>query len=444
MKLKIFMMIVILAYSITAQDDGPVRLNLETSINLAVKNNHDYKNALLDLEKANEQVREAYGSALFPSIDGTVNYSRAIKRGEFLIETPFFSGRFPIGSKNTLTAGVSLEQPLFTGAMFLAVDIAETFAEISENAAVYSKEELVLKVKQTYYTKLLAEELVKLSKLQLERAEQNKNNTKSLFDAGLVSEYDMIRSNVQYQSLIPLLSESENQVKLALNNLKLLLGLEAETEIIIDDSLEYRHFELPSFEEGLKQVLFKNKLLKQLELDTELKDLASSYQFTEHLPKLNAFGNWQTQAQEEDIRRFNDWRYVNSLTVGLSLSVPIFRGFTLDSKVEQAEIDLKKSLEEFDKTKKSLRNEYENVVLQIQKTEEQIEAYKAAVSESERGYEIALKRFGTGLGTQIEVTDGLVEVSRANINYLQSVRDYYVYHAQLELLLGKSLNEISY
>lgn len=444
MKLK-SLIILILFFSIYfAQNSGPLRLNLETSINLALKNNHDYKSALLDFQKAEEQVRETYGSSLFPSIEGTVNYSRALKRGEFLIETPIFSGRFPIGSSNTLTAGVNVEQPLFTGAMFLAVTIAETFADISKNAAVYSKEDLVAKVKEAYYTKLLADELVKLSKLQLKRADQNKSDTKAMYDAGLVSEYDMIRANVQYQNLIPALSESENQVKLALNNLKLLLGLNSTEEVVINDSLGYKHLELPDPNNGFRQLYEKNKLLQQLKLDTELKDLTKSYEFTQHLPKLNAFGNWQAQAQEEDVRKFSDWRYVNSITVGLSLSVPIFKGFALDSKVEQAEIELKKSQENFDKTKMAVRNEYENAVLQIQKTEEQIEAYEASVKEAERGYQIAVKRYNSGLGTQLEVTDGLVEFSRARINYLQAIHDYYIYHARLDLLLGKSLNEINY
>jgi outer membrane protein TolC len=417
-------------------------LNLEQAIVTALENNHDLKKAKLDFEKAEQQVREAYGTSLFPAIDGSVQYNRALKRPEFFIETPFFTGRFPSGTKNTLTSVVTAEQPLFTGAMFLAVNIAETFAEISKKTEQFSEADLIKQVKQAYYTCLLSERLIELSELQLERAEENMNEAKSMFDAGLVSEYDYIKAKVQYKNMLPTLTEAQIQKRLALNNLKILLGTELETEVVITDSLVYSKKSLPEYEIGLTNVLQRNKLLNQVELQTELQDLNASYQFTQHLPKLNAFANWQVQAQENDDRAFSDWRYINSVTVGVTLSVPIFRGWELDSKAEQAKIDYKKSLEDFLKTKKAVKNEYENSLLTIQKIEQQVNAYNDAVQEAQRGYEIASKRFETGLGSQIEVTNALVDFSQAKINYLQAVHDYYVEQANLDLLLGKSVDEI--
>jgi outer membrane protein TolC len=441
-RIKGLILFLTIASSLFAQGNTKLVLNLEQAIVTALENNHDLKKAKLDFEKAEQQVREAYGTSLFPAIDGSVQYNRALKRPEFFIETPFFTGRFPSGTKNTLTSVVTAEQPLFTGAMFLAVNIAETFAEISKKTEQFSEADLIKQVKQAYYTCLLSERLIELAELQLERAEENMNEAKSMFDAGLVSEYDYIKAKVQYKNMLPTLTEAQIQKRLALNNLKILLGTELETEVVITDSLVYSKKSLPEYEIGLTNVLQRNKLLNQVELQTELQDLNASYQFTQHLPKLNAFANWQVQAQENDDRAFSDWRYINSVTVGVTLSVPIFRGWELDSKAEQAKIDYKKSLEDFLKTKKAVKNEYENSLLTIQKIEQQVNAYNDAVQEAQRGYEIASKRFETGLGSQIEVTNALVDFSQAKINYLQAVHDYYVEQANLDLLLGKSVDEI--
>ena len=122
--------------------------------------------------------------------------------------------------------------------------------------------------------------------------------------------------------------------------------------------------------------------------------------------------------------------------------MPIFRGWELDSKVEQAEIDHKKAIEDYLKTKKAVKNDYENSVLTIQKIKEQITAYELSVEETERGYDIASKRFGAGLGTQIEVTSALVDFSQAQLNYLEGLYNYYVEHANLDLLLGKTAEDI--
>jgi len=416
-----------------------LKLDMSECIKIALENNHQHKQALLNYEKAEEQVDEAYGASLFPSIDASLTYNRAIERARFIIETPIFSGSFPVGSQNTLTANVNLEQPLFTGAMFLAVDIAKTFAEISKKATDYSESELIMKIKEAYYTYLLAGSLVDLSKMQIKRAEENLKNSKSMLDAGLVAEYDYIRANVQYQNFLPTLTEAVNQSRLSRNNLKLIMGINLDTEVEILDSLSYFNIDKPEFNEGLDKVYAQNDLIKQMELQAELQDLNKSYQFSEHLPKITLNAHFQTQSQEEDSRPVNDWRYFNALSIGMTLKVPIFKGFTIDSRVEQAELERKIAVEGLAATKNSIRNQFENLLLSINKNEEQITAYKAAVDESQRGYDISVKRFNSGLGTQLEVTDAQLTYTNSAVNLLRSVYEYYVAHARMEHLLGENI-----
>jgi outer membrane protein TolC len=122
----------------------------------------------------------------------------------------------------------------------------------------------------------------------------------------------------------------------------------------------------------------------------------------------------------------------------MTLRFPIFKGFTIDSKVEQADLDHKIAVEGLAATKKSIRSQFENLLLAIEKNEEQIVAYNAAVDESQRGYDISVKRFNSGLGTQLEVTDAQLVFTNSAINLLRSVHEYYIAHARLEQLLGEN------
>ncbi len=438
---KIFFLITIifLSKSLNAQS-GKLMLDLDKSIEIALTNNNTYKQALYDKQIAEEQVREAYGTSLFPSIDGTVNYVRALEIGEIFIEG---IGSIKLGTDNTLTAGLTLEQPLFTGAMFLAVNIAKTFEEIKNRNVQYSKSELIVNVTEAYYNVLLAEELINLAELNLKRAKQNLSNAETMYKAGLVSEYDQLKAKVQYQNIIPALTETKNQHRLAKNNLRLLLGLDFEQDIEVTEKLNYLPDEELSFELGKQLLEDNNQLLKQIELDVNLKDLTKSYRFSEHFPKLTLTGSLQAQALDNDQRAFLDWNYSRSINVGLNLSVPIFKGFSIDSKVEQADLDLKKSKEELLKVKRQLQNQLDNNLLGIKKTKEQVEAYELAVSEAERGYEISEKRYSTGLATQLEVTSALLDFTQAKVNYLTSVRDYYIYSAQLDHLLGNYSKQLN-
>ena len=423
---------------------GQKQLKLEQCVEIALKNNHDHKQAMLDNRIAEEKITEAYGNSVFPVIRGSAKYSRAIERPEFIFDMNGRTQRFKMGSTNAASASVSIEQPLFSGAMFLAIKIAKTYAEISSKMVDYSEEELILKVKQAYYTYLLSKEFVKLAESQKERAELNRNNTKSMYNAGLVSEYDFIKANVLFKNMIPAVSRAKNQKVKAKNNLKLILGINDSTKIEINDSLNLKIFKNPTLNKSIDFAFANNKLIQQSKLNEKLKSLVSSYNFTGHLPQLYGFGNFQTQAQEEDDKSISDWRFRNAVSVGINLKIPIFNGFAVNSRVEQAELDHKKAIEKLNKTKDEIRNRIENTYLEIKSLLEQIDAYNAALEEAERGYEISIKRYKNGLASQLEVLNSMVSLVNAKTNVLKTIHDYYLTNAQFDLLLGKSKDLIEY
>lgn len=418
-------------------------ITLEECVKLAIENNYIHKQALLTKEKAIEQETEAFGRSVLPQVKGTVDFTNAIERGKMTIDFGGQTQTFSMGSRNTFTTGVSLEQPLFSGALFLATTIAKTYADVTSKAAAYSEDDLVLKVREAYYTYLLADSFVRLADHQIKRAKENLDDSKVMYDAGMVAEYDFIRANVTYQNLIPEKTGALNQKEQAMNNLKLVMGSDLNMKYSISDSLKFTEIELPNYNAGLDTLYVRNNLIQQMQLQSELQDLNASYEWTKHLPEIQAYGNWQVQAMDEEFRP-KEWDYFNSLNVGVSLRVPIFSGFAISSKVEQAEIDHKISMENLTNTKQTVKNNYINVMLQINMSEEQISAYTTAMDQAERGYQISLKRFNTGLGTQLEVTDAQGALISSQVNYLQSVYDYLLNHARLDLLMGNKYTQIDF
>jgi len=420
-----------------AQDT--LKLNLDKSIDLAIEYNHDLQIAKLEYERAEEQITEAFGTSVLPKIDGRVNYLRAIKRGQIIIDIPGFSGSFPQGTENTFTIGATLEQPLFTGGIFYATSISKVYADISRKGYYSSQADLIKDVKRAYYAYLLAERYTALSLITLQAAEDNLKNSQALYDAGLAPEYDLIRARVQVQNILPEVDQAKNSVKLAKNGLSFVLGLDVEQEFVVEDSLVYKEIPVEDYSTSFQIMTAQNYTLKQLRLQIELWDKAVSYEFSKFFPELYFNGSWQTVAQENDPRSFGNWRYTNSVYVGLNLKIPIFNGLQTTSKVQQAKIDLKKAKEEFAKTDQLFRNRLDNLLLTIQETKDRISAYAANINEAQLGYDISVKRYANGLGTQLENIDALVELTRARVNYLDAVFNYYELHAQLEALLASEV-----
>jgi outer membrane protein TolC len=435
---KYIIILVLLFIPVSVAQDT-LKINLEKSIDIAIENNHDLQLAKFDYELADEQITEAFGASVLPKIDARVDYLRAIRRGQIIIETPFFSGSFPQGTQNTFTIGANIEQPLFTGGIFYATSISRVFADISRKGYYSSQAELIKDVKRAYYAYLLSQRFTSLSLITLQAAEDNLKNSQSLFDAGLAPEYDLIRARVQVQNILPEVDQAKNSVKLAKNALRFVLGLDVDQAYVVEDSLVYNEIPVEDYATSSQIMSTENYTLQQLRLQIELQDKAVSYQFSRHFPELFLNGNWQTIAQENDPRAFSDWRYFNSVYVGLNLKIPIFNGMQTTSRVQQAKIDLKKAQEEFAKFDQLLRNQLDDILLKIKETKDRISAYASTINEAQLGYDISVKRYNNGLGTQLETIDSLVELTRARINYLDAVYTYYDLHAQLEALLASEV-----
>ncbi|HRI48288.1 MAG TPA: TolC family protein, partial [Ignavibacteriaceae bacterium] len=363
--------------------ESTLKLDLKTAYQLAYKNNEDLKIAKFNKEIADEKLNEAWGSGVFPDIKGSVNYRRALRKGVITFDTPFFSGQFPIGTDNTMTASVSVDQPLFTGALFIAIRVARTYTEIAGKIYDASKSELMVNVQRAFYSYLLSREVVNLSKQNLTLAENNLKDTEVMWNAGIVTEYDLVRAKVQVQNLIPEVEQAENTLQLSENLLKLITGIDNSQKIVVNDSLSYQEFSLQELDDYTIRLFNSNHVLKQLELEEKLRDDVVSARFAMHFPSLYAFGSWQAEAQENDNRAFNNWRYTNSSNIGLNLKIPIFNGLQTTSQVQQAKLDFKIASENYSKTKKALRNQLQESLLNIKNNQSKISAYKLSIEQAQ-------------------------------------------------------------
>jgi outer membrane protein TolC len=241
------------------------------------------------------------------------------------------------------------------------------------------------------------------------------------------------------QNIIPEVQKAQNSIKLAENSLKVVMGLPLKKNIVVEDSLQFNEIEVGDYSTLSPVLEDRNLTLQQLKLQIELQDKAASYEFSRHFPELYFYGNWAAIAQENDPRSFIDWRYKNSVYVGLNLKVPIFNGWQTTSRVNQAEIELEKVKEQYSLANNTLKNQLESILLGIKETRFQIDAYSSTIEQAQTGYDISLKRYSSGVGTQLETIDSLVELTRARVNYLNAVFDYYVLHAELEELLSTEI-----
>jgi outer membrane protein TolC len=216
----------------------------------------------------------------------------------------------------------------------------------------------------------------------------------------------------------------------AANGLKILLGIDPKQEVEARDNLDIQPVDpalLTGAEEG---VLEQNATLRALKLQTEVNDAIVSVYRSESLPTLAAFGNylWQSQNNALNFSANN----ARSAQVGLNVSWNLFNGLQTRARVNQAEVDYLKSEEQLTSAKYAMQTNIQSIRLRLESAKKRIDAQGLNVEQAEKGYKIAVTRFQTGSGTQLEVNDADLALLRARVNKAQAMYDYLVARADLE------------
>lgn len=427
-------------------------LRLEDAVRLAMEHNSDLESARLDVERSDARVLEAWGYAM-PSLDLSGQYMHFVDKPVtffpdvllygFLKEidstTPKPTGNLvPISFTPGFTASASLtvKQILFNGAVIVGVGAAKVYSQLAQDLYLAKQVETVTKVRKAYYGALLANEALELMRSSLRNAEDNLSNVRLLKNEGIVSDYDELRASVGVENLRPIVMQSETNFNLSLDNLRNTIGIANDEELSLADSLMFEAVDesiLVQSEELLRQL---NPNLSVVKHQIELNGAAISAERSNYLPTIAAFGSLQYQAAMD---RFNFSRndFYKSTQIGLSVSLNIFQGMQTFARVQQAQIDKRKSEEQLNTLEKNLRTALHSVIGNLTQTRKRVQAQEKTVEMAERGYRIVTTRFLNNSATQLEVNDAQLALMQSKTNRIQAVYDYLSAAADLDQLIGR-------
>ncbi|MCL6493409.1 MAG: TolC family protein [Ignavibacterium sp.] len=433
---KIFFLLFSFSFALLAQNNTTV-LTMDEAINLALEKNSELKIAKMEVEKSEQKLREAR-SGLFPKLDLSGQYQRYIDKPVIFLPPGSPLGRtLVIGSDNSYLAAAQLSMPLFALPLYEGIGLASDALDIAEQNYISVKNKIVGDVKKSFLAVILTRETKNVMQQSLKNAEDNFENIKRLNSAGTLSDYDVLRAEVQVENLKPVVLQMENNYKLSLEALKVAIGLDANQNIDVVGEMEFdESYKIPTEAEVIEELLQNNPTLAILEKQVKLNDRNVSLEQAAYFPSLAGFGNYQYQTQANDFK-FSDYNWVKTFVLGLQLQIPIFNGFKTQSRVNQAEIGLNQAVEQKRNLTEAIKTQALSVLYRVQQAVKRIEGQNKTVRTAQEGYEIAKRRLENNVGTQLEVNDAELALRQAKLNRLQAIYDFKVAEADLETVLGR-------
>ncbi len=439
-KIGLLILLSFAAINLFAQNNIDLELDLNTSLKIAMDNNPSIKIAELEIQRVDYSRKEAIG-ALLPSVNAQGSYTDNVMKQVMFMPESFAAlmggQRFmEMGYKNSYTGAISAQLPLVNFTIWQNLKNKQTEIDLIIEKTRASKIEMRKQVKDAYFALLLTKSSLNVLEKSYSNALETLKNIENSYKQGVVSEYDYIRAQVSVNNLNPTLINARNSLDLAKMQLKMILSLPSNINIIVNEELDTYSNKIHSVNTlDINNALVENTELKQMDLN--IISLRNQLKLinTQHLPSLTATGNYIYQTQSEDFK-FKDYHWVSSASIGLNLNIPLFAGMTKINQAKQVKISINALELQKDYLKEGMSLSVQAAVNSMNAAKEQLIANKDAIKQAQRGYEIAKVRYEVGTGTLLELNDSELSMTQSNLNYQQSLYNYLSAQANLEKVMG--------
>ena len=466
---SLFLVIVIgWAATVQAEEVDTVALSLEQAVTRALTYGEDVKIAEAYVDLAEAQVSQARAD-IFPQLSVSLGYNRQIRSifRDFEFSGPQFPpfppdttsslGQWvsalanalstagladsPFGRVNNWNAGLTVHQTIFEGSrLWTAPRVASRVRDTADAQLKEQQWETTLQVKKAYYDALLTDRVTEIARLSLDQAERQLNQVRHQHKAGNLSDFDLLQAEVQRDNQLPDVVNADNQRELAFLNLKLLIGLPANTRIRLTSGFTepITVHGTPGNVPSLSSLLEDSKarpaveaVMSEIEARRQAVDIVGS----DRWPKLSLSSTYSRQAFPSGLfPGRDDWR--TDWAVGVTMSLSLFDGLRTRGKLDEARLNVAVARERLAQLEKVIALTVEQAYRNLERARAQIDARQQTIKQAERALHLAELRYEQGISTQLEVTDSRLQLQRARINQAQALHDYSVALAELERATG--------
>lgn len=422
--------------------DAAKQWSLEECIQYAIEHNIDLKQREQDQESRKVDLNTSKFSWL-PSLNGNMGQSFQFGRSTSK------SGVIVDQNAANSTIGINLDMPLFDG-LKTPNDIAARKLDLKASIENLNKakEDLAINIASYYLQVLYNKELLKIAELQVALDQDQVSKTEALVNAGKVPLSQLYDIKAQLAQDEVTLTESQNNVSLALLDLAQSLELERDdrtfdiqTPPIEDAVAENMSSILPPDHIFDHAVTFKPQIKEQHYLLESQKKMLRVAQ-AGYYPKLNfgasySNGYYHSTSGGEfaDTRSFSEQLKQNGQKiVGFSLSVPLFNRFQVRNSVRSARISIINRELLMENTKKTLYKEIQQAYYNATAAQEKYTASDKSVLASKEAFNYAQDRYNAGKSTVFEFNEAktkyaqsLAEQAQAKFNFIfrAKILDFY-------------------
>lgn len=375
-------------------------------------------------------------SGFLPQVNGEAGYSESTS------DSPeFVNNQIQVFERDSSgwQAGVTLNQSIFDWSVWKNADIAEKRAYQAEISYSNAQQELMLRVVNAYFQALQAKDDLSFAEAEKKAIKRQLEQTKQRFSVGLTAITDVHEAQAQYDSAVAREIQARNAVEIAYESIREITGQYPQTLAALDT--ETFSPSNPAPEDVMKWVKkAENSNLSLLEsmVQVEIAEQQIKLQQSGHYPTVSLQASYSTNDTETELAgETNDPGRLDSQSIGINVSVPIFSGFRTSAEVSQARDNYVASSQQMVQTRRQIEREVRNAYYEVSASIASINAFQQSVVSAESALKATEAGFEVGTRTIVDVLDSTRNLYNAKRNLSEARYGYIRQMLRLEQAAGQ-------
>ena len=424
MKRILLILLILTSFSLKSQSQ---KLSLSECIDLAIENNENLKNSILE-EKISKALSNEYLSIGFPQInfDGGIKYNHEVPKS--LLDISRFMPGVPEGTEQEVQFGQAYDgrvdlfvnQMIFNGSYFVGLSAAKELVKLSEKMTERNVIDIHESVSKAYYTTLNTKSRVDLVNSNIDRLDALLKQTKSLYENGFVEKLDLDRIQVSFNNLKSEKIKADRLYDLSLAVLKFQIGISVDKKIELIE--EFNEELVTAFTFDLNEFDYSKRIeYSILQTDKNLKFYELKNNRSQYLPQVYANYNYgyNTSASQSNIF-FESDRWKKFGTFGLQVIVPIFDGFLKRSRINQSKFKIEQVENQMLFLERSINLQINQSLAAYQNSKESLKIASENLVLAQDVYFASEKKYAQGVGSNLELIDSnnSLKIAQNQIHHL--------------------------
>lgn len=339
--------------------------------------------------------------------------------------------------------GVSLVQPLFRQQNWLAYSESEIQVAIAEAQYKLAEHDLILRVAQSYFDVLIAQDSVQLTEAQKKAISEQLEQAKRNFEVGTSTITDTYEAQARYDLITSQEITAQSNLEVKRRSLQQITNTAPGELHQLGMELKLETPQPIDVEQWVADAQQRNVQIAIAEAAAQLAEKEVSRNFGGHLPTLDLVANYSKNSANGGT--FTGTGYgpadTTSKVVGIQLNMPLFQGGATQSKYREAEAGRDKAKQDLENARRTVAVQTRQAYLGVVSGIAQVKALQQALKSSESLLEASKLGQGVGVRTNLDVLNAQQQLFSTRRDLYQAEYNYLLSRLRLKAAVGTLAEE---